>query len=89
MKKRSMKFYNQKSERKIKRSQSWKANICSFNTEGKSVWKSNQRIRKTSQLNFVMLGHVDSGKSTTLGHLLYKAGGVKKMNLDYFKEIES
>ena len=28
----------------------------------------------TKNLNVVVFGHVDSGKSTTVGHLLYKLG---------------
>ena len=27
-------------------------------------------------INVVFLGHVDSGKSTTAGHLIYKNGGI-------------
>jgi len=27
-----------------------------------------------SRMNIVVIGHVDSGKSTTTGHLLYKLG---------------
>jgi polynucleotide 5'-kinase involved in rRNA processing len=29
-------------------------------------------------LNIVVIGHVDSGKSTTTGHLIYKLGGIDK-----------
>ena len=36
-----------------------------------------QQTDKTKQsLNLVFIGHVDSGKSTTIGHLIYKFGGV-------------
>jgi elongation factor 1-alpha len=27
-------------------------------------------------VNLVVIGHVDSGKSTTTGHLIYKCGGI-------------
>ena len=27
-------------------------------------------------INIVVIGHVDSGKSTTSGHLIYKCGGI-------------
>ena len=27
------------------------------------------------RVNLVVIGHVDSGKSTTTGHLIYKCGG--------------
>ena len=33
-------------------------------------------------MNLVVIGHVDSGKSTTTGHLIYKCGGVSKRDLD-------
>ena len=29
--------------------------------------------KEKSHLNVVVIGHVDSGKSTTTGHLIYKA----------------
>lgn len=29
-------------------------------------------------MNIVVIGHVDSGKSTTTGHLIYKLGGIDK-----------
>merc|ERR1711909_266625 len=29
-------------------------------------------------INIVVIGHVDSGKSTTTGHLIYKCGGIVK-----------
>ncbi|CAL5360875.1 unnamed protein product [Camellia sinensis] len=29
-------------------------------------------------INIVVIGHVDSGKSTTTGHLIYKLGGIDK-----------
>ena len=32
-------------------------------------------------INLVVIGHVDSGKSTTCGHLVYALGGVDKREL--------
>ena len=29
-------------------------------------------------VNIVVIGHFDSGKSTTSGHLIYKCGGIDK-----------
>ncbi|MCI59508.1 elongation factor 1-alpha, partial [Trifolium medium] len=29
-------------------------------------------------INIVVIGHVDSGKSTITGHLIYKLGGIDK-----------
>ena len=40
-----------------------------------------------THINIVVIGHVDSGKSTSTGHLIYKCGGIDKRNLDkYDKE---
>ena len=38
-----------------------------------------------SHLNMVVIGHVDSGKSTTMGHLLYLLGLVPKKTIDKFE----
>ena len=38
---------------------------------------------KTST-SLVVIGHVDSGKSTTTGHLIYKCGGIDKRAIDKF-----
>ncbi|GBG75271.1 hypothetical protein CBR_g19904 [Chara braunii] len=34
--------------------------------------------KEKSHINIVVIGHVDSGKSTTTGHLIYKLGGIDK-----------
>jgi elongation factor 1-alpha len=34
----------------------------------------------------VVIGHVDSGKSTTTGHLIYKCGGIDKRTIEKFEE---
>ncbi|KAM3075889.1 translation elongation factor EF-1 alpha [Clarireedia jacksonii] len=36
-------------------------------------------------LNVVVIGHVDSGKSTTTGHLIYKCGGIDKRTIEKFE----
>jgi elongation factor 1-alpha len=36
-------------------------------------------------INIVFIGHVDSGKSTTAGHLMYKLGGI---GADVFERLE-
>ena len=38
--------------------------------------------KEKTHMNLVVIGHVDSGKSTTTGHLIYKCGGVSKRDLD-------
>merc|ERR1712233_247500 len=37
-------------------------------------------------VNIVVIGHVDSGKSTTTGHLIYKCGGVDKRTIEKFEK---
>jgi len=32
--------------------------------------------KEKGHINIVVIGHVDSGKSTTTGHLIYKCGGI-------------
>ena len=40
-------------------------------------------------INIVVVGHVDSGKSTTTGHLIYKCGGIDKRTIEkYEKEAQ-
>jgi len=37
-------------------------------------------------INIVVVGHVDSGKSTTTGHLIYKCGGIDKRAIEKFEK---
>src|SRR3954469_21519371 len=37
-------------------------------------------------INIVVIGHVDSGKSTTTGHLIYKLGGIDKRVIERFEK---
>ncbi|KAL4822114.1 hypothetical protein H8958_010556, partial [Nasalis larvatus] len=34
--------------------------------------------KEKTHINIVVIGHVDSGKSTTTGHLIYKCGASTK-----------
>ena len=34
-----------------------------------------------THINLVVIGHVDSGKSTTTGHLIYKLGGIDERTI--------
>jgi len=38
------------------------------------------------KVNVVVIGHVDSGKSTTTGHLIYKCGGIDKRTIEKFEK---
>ena len=37
-------------------------------------------------VSVVVIGHVDSGKSTTTGHLLYKCGGIDSRTIEKFEK---
>jgi len=43
-------------------------------------------ISNKKHLGLVIVGHVDAGKSTTTGHLLFELGGIKKRDMDKLKE---
>ncbi|OLY82571.1 Elongation factor 1-alpha [Smittium mucronatum] len=42
--------------------------------------------KEKAHLNVVVIGHVDSGKSTTTGHLIYKCGGIDKRTIEKFEK---
>lgn len=42
--------------------------------------------KEKTHLNLVVIGHVDSGKSTTTGHLIYKCGGLSSRELQKISE---
>ncbi|KNH06825.1 elongation factor 1 alpha [Perkinsela sp. CCAP 1560/4] len=37
-------------------------------------------------INLVVIGHVDAGKSTATGHLIYKCGGIDKRTIEKFEK---
>merc|ERR1712099_123546 len=41
--------------------------------------------KEKTHINLVVTGHVDSGKSTTTGHLIYKCGGIDKRTIEKFE----
>merc|ERR1711903_176060 len=42
--------------------------------------------KEKTHINVVVIGHVDSGKSTTTGHLIYKCGGIDKRVIEKFEK---
>ncbi|XP_057587997.1 elongation factor 1-alpha 1-like [Hippopotamus amphibius kiboko] len=42
--------------------------------------------KEKTHINIVVIGHVDSGKSTTTGHLIYKCGGIDKRTIEKLEE---
>jgi len=43
-------------------------------------------VKEKHHINIVVIGHVDSGKSTTTGHLIYKCGGIDKRTIEKFEK---
>jgi elongation factor 1-alpha len=43
-------------------------------------------VKEKIHINLVVIGHVDSGKSTTTGHLIYKCGGIDKRTIEKFEK---
>ena len=40
---------------------------------------------KKAHISLVVIGHVNAGKSTTCGHLIYKCGGIDKKTIDKYE----
>lgn len=46
-------------------------------------------VKEKTHISIVVIGHVDSGKSTSTGHLIYKCGGIDKRTIEkYEKEAQ-
>jgi len=45
--------------------------------------------KEKDKINMVVIGHVDSGKSTSTGHLIYKCGGIDKRTIERFEKESS
>jgi len=42
--------------------------------------------KEKTNISIVVIGHVDSGKSTSTGHMIYKCGGIDKRTIDKFEK---
>ena len=42
--------------------------------------------KEKTHINIAVIGHVDSGKSTTTGHLTFKLGGIDKRVIERFEK---
>ncbi|KAF5215501.1 hypothetical protein ECC02_011817 [Trypanosoma cruzi] len=53
-----------------------------------SVPQGKPRImgKEKVHMNLVVVGHVDAGKSTATGHLIYKCGGIDKRTIEKFEK---
>merc|ERR1712096_395267 len=48
--------------------------------------KSSTMGKTKTHINIVVIGHVDAGKSTSTGHLIYKCGGIDKRTIEKFEK---
>merc|ERR1712168_1302322 len=44
--------------------------------------KDDENTKGRTGISVVVIGHVDSGKSTSTGHLIYKCGGIDKRTIE-------
>ena len=42
--------------------------------------------KQKDKINLVVIGHVDSGKSTSTGHLIYKCGGIGERVIEKYEK---
>ena len=42
--------------------------------------------KQKDRLSLVVIGHVDSGKSTSTGHLIYKCGGIDQGTIEKYEK---
>ena len=63
---------------------SW-SKITVYSSPHSKVWIFNMPKDKT-HINIVVIGHVDSGKSTTTGHMIYQCGGIDKRTIEKFEK---
>ena len=48
--------------------------------------KDDENTKGRTGISVVVFGHVDSGKSTSTGHLIYKCGGIDKRAIEKFEK---
>uniref|UniRef100_A0A2I2ZNJ8 Tr-type G domain-containing protein n=1 Tax=Gorilla gorilla gorilla TaxID=9595 RepID=A0A2I2ZNJ8_GORGO len=42
--------------------------------------------KEKTHVNIIVIGHVDLGKSTTIGHLIYNCVGIDKRTIEKFEK---
>merc|ERR1712100_660590 len=52
----------------------------------KYLYKLKMPKGEKTHVNLVVIGHVDAGKSTSTGHLIYKCGGIDKRTIEKFEK---
>ncbi|KAM0856263.1 hypothetical protein ACQ4PT_049234 [Festuca glaucescens] len=63
-------------------SNSKEGTIFTYKVAGETSAMAKEKVN----INIVVIGHVDSGKSTTTGHLIYKLGGIDKRVIERFEK---
>ena len=51
-----------------------------------ACWFAQRYFSGSHRIFASVIGHVDSGKSTTTGHLIYKCGGIDKRTIEKFEK---
>merc|ERR1712060_930616 len=52
----------------------------------KTLQLTNTMGKEKDKINLIVIGHVDSGKSTSTGHLIYKCGGIDERTIAKFEK---
>jgi elongation factor 1-alpha len=60
--------------------------VCGRSPTGPSHTHNLAMGKEKKHVNIVVIGHVDAGKSTTTGHLIYKCGGIDKRVIEKFEK---
>lgn len=50
------------------------------------IYEIEKMGKEKVHISLVVIGHVDAGKSTTTGHLIYKCGGIDKRTIEKFEK---
>ena len=62
------------------------APLCPCSSLNLLFYSSVTMGKEKTHINLVVIGHVDAGKSTTTGHLIYKLGGIDKRTIESFEK---
>jgi elongation factor 1-alpha len=53
---------------------------------GKKDKSKGKGKKEKEHINLVVIGHVDAGKSTSTGHMIYKCGGIEKRVMEKYEK---
>ena len=63
-----------------------KKTASTLNQDYPHVFPEEEVKQEKLSINLVIIGHVDSGKSTTMGHLLYKMGYIENKTIRKYEK---